>query len=280
VANLDEAQAIRDELQGDLASSTDGGQNVPQPTGFANLSGSFVFDGPVPAPADLGARSDDFSICRPDNAPVLSDALLVDDQTKVIRNVLIFLTTRKPKGFEDDPRWEAERYAASRDSVLAGTAQGFDQHHCVFSSHVFAMRTSQTVEIINSDPVGHNTNIPDLGFNQTIAAGSKAELQPTRVANSPMPVSRSIHNWMKAYMITRDNPYFAVSGRTGGFEMLDAPAGVELEFRIWHEKSGFLSGDVTLNGELHRIKGGRLKLTLAPDQPQELKFVLPAAMFD
>ena len=43
---------------------------------------------------------------------------------------------------------------------------------------------------------------------------------------------------MKAYMLPRENGYFAVSADDGSFEIANLPAGEELEIQVWHESAG------------------------------------------
>ena len=96
--------------------------------------------------------------------------------------------------------------------------------------------------MLNSDPVGHNTNIAGGGTAATInatipAAKSYAMYEPGGESPEPFAVSCSIHPWMSAQMIVRDSPYFAVTKPDGTFEIANVPAGVPLEFRVWQEKS-------------------------------------------
>jgi hypothetical protein len=192
--------------------------------------------------------------------------------------VLIFLANA-PKG---NANWIHSSYQATQDGTLAGR-DGFDQKECIFLSHVFAMRSTQKLEILNSDPIGHNTNIaPTKGaqpFNQTIPAGATTLYAPGGESSAPFPVSCSIHPWMSAWMITRDNPCFAVSKPDGSFEIPYAPAGVELEFRIWQEAAKFVDGTVMVNGQATKLSKGKFTLTLEPDKPTSLEFVIDSPMF-
>ena len=62
-----------------------------------------------------------------------------------------------------------------------------DNQHCRFEPHVLAMRTSQPLEVKNSDPFAHNTNIAGVAnslANQVISANSSdtKTLSPCRRA--------------------------------------------------------------------------------------------------
>ena len=43
---------------------------------------------------------------------------------------------------------------------------------------------------------------------------------------------------MVAYMLPRENGYFAVTDAEGRFEIANLPAGEPLEFQVWHESGG------------------------------------------
>ncbi len=79
-------------------------------------------------------------------------------------------------------------------------------------------------------------------------------------------------------MIVCDNPYFAVTADDGSFEIANVPAGVDLEFRVWHEKSGPLQ-EVLVDGESKKWSRGRFKEKFDPDQRHELNVSVDASVF-
>ena len=134
-------------------------------------------------------------------------------RTGGIKDVVIYLAGpgKFPVG---DPKWEHPDYAAKANAVLE-----FDQKNCVFLTHMFAMRSKQKAKVLNSDPVGHNTNIQGGGkaapINATIPSESFATYEPGGESPEPFGVSCAIHPWMSARMIVRDSPYFAVTKPDG-----------------------------------------------------------------
>jgi len=246
-----------------------------EPTGWATLKGSFKLDGTAPAPVPLTIDKDQ-AVCAPGGKQVLSESLVVDSASGGIKDVVIYLATpaKFPVG---DAKWEHPDYAANREATLE-----FDQKNCVFLSHMFAMRSKQKLKILNSDPVGHNTNVTGGGkagaINATIPAQAYTMYEPGGESPEPFGVSCSIHPWMSARMLVRDSPYFAVTKADGSFEIPNVPAGVPLEFRIWQEATKFLQ-DVTVNGKPEKWSKGRLKLTLTPDEPKQLDVVVAAGVF-
>src|SRR5205085_8561606 len=89
--------------------------------------------------------------------------------------------------------------------------------------------------IKNSDPITHNTAISppgDKAINPLLPPGDTFKVTFKRPQNKPVNVTCSIHPWMKAYVFPRKDPYCAVSGENGAFEIANLPAGEELEFQI------------------------------------------------
>ena len=235
------------------------------PTGWFTLKGTFTMNG-APARAPLNVNKEQH-ICAPGGKQVLSDRLIVDDATKGVRDVLVFLNNKTPSG---DPAWEHESYTAK-----AGQPVEFDQKNCMFLNHTFAFWTSQKCKVLNSDPTGHNTNINSnemASFNQTLAPNSSLDYDPKKQANEPAAVSCSIHPWMSANMIARDNPYFAVTKADGTFEIANLPAGVPLTFKVWHESLGTVK-----NATGVKFNGKKLvELVGEPDKTVEWTIELPA----
>ena len=252
---------------------TSGGGTVavlPDPEGFASLRGNFKITGAVNPLSPLATSGNDRAYC----GPVPDDRIVVDAE-KNLKNVLIFLSMKLPAAEEQRyGKWIHESYRETESAVLAGAA-AFDQEKCRFKSRIFAMRATQTVKILNSDTVGHNTNVKGpLGvasINPTLPGGSDVDYTPGGAAKSPFAVSCSVHPWMSSWMISLDHPYFAVTAADGSFEIKDLPAGVELTFSLWHEKTQWLKNvDVVPADQIKTDKRGKFKMTLSAGQETEI----------
>ena len=255
------------------AAATGTAAAAAEPTGFATFRGRFTLVGNAPERAPLDVNKEQ-NVCAPGGMKVLSEALVVDPATGGIKDVFIYLNQKIPT---DDAKWVHESYGNSASEPVV-----FDQKACIFLTHAVAMRSTQPLKILNSDPIGHNTNIAGSGsaqpFNQTVSAGGEITYQPNGEAASPFDVTCSIHPWMSAKMIVRNSPYFAVTKADGTFEIPYVPAGVPLEFRVWQEKSGFIQ-KVTVDGQGANWSKGKLPLTLQPDQDLEMNVAIDAAAF-
>ena len=104
---------------------------------------------------------------------------------------------------------------------------------------MLGIRVGQTLELKNSDPVAHNSNIQGslLKVNPLIPAGSTSDTRVDAAEGQPIIVTCNIHDWMKGWIVARPDPYFAISDAAGNFEIKDLPAG-DLEFQVLHESAG------------------------------------------
>ena len=115
-----------------------------------------------------------------------------------------------------------------------------DQKGCRYVPHVLGVRTTQPLEVSNSDETLHNVHgMPKVNreFNQgQPIAGMKNSVTFT----SPevmVPFKCDVHPWMSAFIGVVSHPYFAVTGKEGTFELKTVPPGT-YTIEAWHEKLG------------------------------------------
>ena len=251
--------------EGGGATAADAGEAEPMGEGWGALTGVLRFDGSAPQLGSLATGGKDAEVC--DKAPIPDESLIVDSGSGGIKNVIIYArrTSRIHESFE----------------ATADEAQVFDQENCVFLTHVKPMRVSQPLTIKNSDPIGHNTNISppaDRSVNVLLPGGGESEFQFTRQQNTPVAVACNIHPWMKAYILPRNDPYFAVTDAEGRFTIENLPAGEEIEFQVWHERAKGSQGSLQITGLTDG--NGRFKQTIPADGEIDLQTVqVPAASF-
>ncbi|MCC7085096.1 MAG: hypothetical protein IT427_08820 [Pirellulales bacterium] len=234
-------------------------------TGWATLKGRFVYEGDPPKPSPLNINKDQ-DVCG--KHPLVDESLKVGSD-RGLENVVIFVRNRK---VEVNPEYAAD---ANKPVVL-------DNNGCRFEPHVLTMRTTQPLMVKNSDPVGHNTNADlksNAPFNVIVSANTDAEQKIGSAEAMPATVTCNIHPWMKAYMLVQPHPYMAVSSKDGSFEIKNLPAGVPLDFQLWHEASTGSNHALEIqSGDLKTPANGRVTLTLKPDEIRDLKDVnVPAA---
>jgi hypothetical protein len=229
-------------------------------TGWASLRGRFTFAGSAGEPKPLVVDKDT-EVCTAGGRKLYDRSLLVDGASKGLANVVVF----------------ARKTSRVKNPVPAESLL-FDQKNCEFLTPVFAARVGQVVEVKNSDPVGHNTNIANTSFNQLIAAGGSTPYKADTETAVPTVVTCNVHPWMKAYAVFRKDGYVAVSAADGSFTIPDLPAGEPIEFQVWHER-GASNGAVGLaKPDLKWTPKGRFTITLQPDEDRDLGVLdIPAA---
>ncbi len=234
-----------------------------EPTGWATLTGTFVYDGAVPEREAITVTGDNAAQCGPFN--LRSESLLVNEANNGISDVFVFL-----RGMVD----HHESYNEQENASIQ-----LSNKDCRFEPHALGIWLPQTLRVTNDDPFGHNTNINSPGdreanSNMTVQPNSEQTTQFTRRQTSPFPVTCNIHPWMRALVLPSETPYFAVTDENGKFTIANVPAGIELEFQVWHEKSANLNADPSWNN-------GRFKVTLEPDQTMDLgEIKAVAALFN
>jgi hypothetical protein len=268
VANAETAKAIRTSL--DKGGGTGGTEAVASTgTGWATLSGRFVYAGEPPQMAPYNVNKEP-NVCTHGGRAPLQETLLVDSGTKGIKNIVVFLRT------------------ASRvhDSAKPSTQPAvFDQKTCIFLSHVMGVTVGQPIQIKNSDPTGHNTKVQGAKntFNQTVESGKAIDYVMQKEEATPANVSCSIHPWMKAYLLPRANGYYAISAADGTFKIENLPAGEPLEFQVWHESGAGTEGSLVPGTPetkaLNWSNRGRFKVTLQPDDVKDIPITVPPAAF-
>lgn len=270
--NAQEVAVLKKELAASRGATGDAAKAetpAAEPTGWGTLKGSFTLVGGAPPRTPLDINKDT-AVCSA-GGPILSEEIVVSPDGG-IQNIVVFVS-QKLSG--DEPWTHASAKLGKTDPVQ------FDQKNCVFTTHLLALQSTQPIRLTNSDSVGHNANLAansNARFDQTIAGGGEALYQPKAEEREPFPVSCAIHPWMKAWVITRNNSYFAVTKPDGSFAIENLPAGVDLEFRVWQERSKWVSR-AKVNGDAAKWPSGKFKVQVKPGDVTEMKVELDASLF-
>jgi hypothetical protein len=229
------------------------GEAAATGTGWGTLKGRFTFAGTPGQPKALVVDKDT-EVCSMGGMKLLDRSLLVDGSTKGLANVVVFA-----------------RKTSRVKNPVSETPLVFDQKNCEFLSPVFAARVGQPVDVKNSDPIGHNTNIAGSSFNQLIPAGQGTIYKPDAETGMPTMVTCNIHPWMKAYAVFRKDGYVAVSDKDGAFVIPDLPAGETIELQVWHERSTGPNGALGIEKpDLKWTPKGRFQIKLEPEEIKDL----------
>jgi len=233
---------------------------------WATLKGHLVVDGKMGSPAPVNADKD-VAVCGKQK---LVDEKVVVSPAGDLANAVVYV---RDKSVEVSPEYAK----TAKDEVV------LDNKDCRFEPHVVILRTTQSLLLKNSDPVGHNTKVDLIkndSFNDMLPASQS--LKKTGLSKEetlPLNVSCSIHPWMNAVILIRNNPYAEVSKADGTFEIKDLPAGVELEFQFWQEKAGNLK-NIKNDKDFATDGKGRVKLTLKPGVTDLGTIKIPSGAFE
>jgi hypothetical protein len=223
--------------------------------GWGSIKGKFVIDGAAPKLAAIDASKDALCVAA---HPV--DESVVVGKDGGIADIVVFLRVARGKTVDVNPE-----YDASKNQTVT-----LDNKGCSFRPHVSLVRIGQPFVVKNSDTIAHNTKLEmqaNGGGNPLLPAGDEKKFDFAKPEAIPQPVSCNIHPFMHGFILVKDDPYMAVSGEDGTFEIKNIPAGKQ-EFVFWQEVHGYLK-DVKFKGGA-ASKQGRAELTIEDGKTLDL----------
>jgi plastocyanin len=122
----------------------------------------------------------------------------------------------------------------------AGKPADMDQRKMQFIPHVLPIVAGTTVKFLNSDPTPHNVFSPDnekynLG---TWPQGQTKDYVFSKCAKPPCVYTQlcRVHSEMEGYVVVLQNPFFAVTGKEGHYQIDNVPPG-NYTLAVWHSKA-------------------------------------------
>jgi hypothetical protein len=196
----------------------------------ATITGKVVLDGTPPAATVIKTSSD--PTCAEANKGDLKTETFVADNGG-LENVFVYVK---------DGLGNKYIFDTPTDPVK------LDQKGCHYVPHVLGVRTTQPLQIVNSDNTLHNVHgMPqtnqEFNFGQPVAGVSNTVTFTT--PEVLIPFKCDVHSWMNAYIGVVDHPYFAVTANGGKFELRTIPPGT-YTIEAVHEKLGRQTQQVTL----------------------------------
>ena len=227
-----------------------------QDAAWGTLRGRFLFEGPLPAVEKLQIERDS-EVCG--LTGLVDESLVIHQENRGLQNVILWLESKTPVPVHPDYLNNAPKPAR------------LDNNGCRFEPRVVQLRTGQSLELRNSDPVAHNAAAwlkRSTPFNEVIPIGQSTQRIIRKAETLPARVDCSIHAWMRAWLVVLDHPYSAVTDKDGRFELTNVPAG-QWRIRMWHERPGNLT-ELEQDGRPQTLDKGALTLTIPADGELDL----------
>jgi plastocyanin len=146
-----------------------------------------------------------------DGQVILHNDVVVDAKSKGLRNVAVVLD------------WKEKVAADAKAKPVV-----VDQRDMLFVPRVVTVQEGRKVRFENNDLYNHAVSAQSVHaenvFNVTTPAGQPYEHQ-FKWQKNPIPIGCVLHSWMRAYVITAQHPYHAVSDAQGKFRIENVPAG-------------------------------------------------------
>jgi hypothetical protein len=173
-------------------------------TGGGTIEGKIIFNGDVPTKKIIPTK--DVEVCGDPR----EEPLIEVGADKAVQNAVVYLVdVAKGKPWPPQPK-----------------PPELDNLKCRFVPEVSAMRSGPLV-VVNSDPVLHNTHGyygKRTAFN--MALPNKDQRIPTSLDRAgTVRVDCDAHGWMEGWIYVVDNPYYAITGADGKFNIADVPPG-------------------------------------------------------
>ncbi|HEY1936569.1 MAG TPA: carboxypeptidase regulatory-like domain-containing protein [Candidatus Angelobacter sp.] len=188
------------------------------PATAGTISGVISFKGATPKMKLLDMTADPG--CP--RSPQPAEAVVVNNGK--LANVFIYVKEGLPQG----------SFAVPSEPLV------LDQKGCRYNPHMMGIMAGQPLKITNTDTADHNIHdMPskNQAFNESQMPTDKPITKTFSTPEMMIPVQCNQHPWMRAYINVMTNPYFAVSGPDGRFEIKNLPPG-EYTLAAVHEKFG------------------------------------------
>jgi len=195
------------------------------PATAASVSGTVKFDGAAPKAAKIDMSQD--ANCQGSNT---AENVVVSDGK--LANVFVYV----------------KEGLGSRTFDVPKGAVTLTQSGCKYKPHVLGVMAGQTIKIINGDPTTHNihpTPKDNREWNESQAAQAPPLEKVFAREEILLPVKCNQHPWMRMFVNVVKNPFYAVSGADGKFEITGLPPG-DYTIAFVQEKLGEQDLKVTL----------------------------------
>jgi hypothetical protein len=185
------------------------------------------------------------SLPKPDRVPVHRDSRFCGETVSIDK-----IQVERASGGIDDVVISLEGIVRGKPLVPDKTVITFENHTCRFVPRTNVAVVGSMLEILNRDPILHNTHMRIDGrsgptiINVVQPAGVDVIMKTLQTAGF-FDIRCDAHTFMQASMHVFEHPYFAITDSTGRFEMAQVPPGT-YRLRMWHEALGARTKTITV----------------------------------
>jgi plastocyanin len=195
------------------------------PSTVATVSGQAKMDGVAPKPAKIDMSQD--PACKGANE---AEAIVADNGN--LANVFVYIKDGLGSRNFDVPK----------DPVV------LDQSGCKYHPHVLGVMAGQTVQIKNDDQTTHNihpTPKDNREWNESQPPAAAPIEKSFAREEIMLPVKCNQHPWMKMYINVVKTPFYAVTDKSGKYEIKGLPPG-DYTIAFVQEKMGEMTQKITV----------------------------------
>jgi len=195
------------------------------PATVATVNGTVKFDGAAPKPSKIDMSQD--PACKGSNE---AENVVVEGGD--LANVFVYVKDG----------------LGSRTFDVPATPVVLDQSGCKYHPHVLGVMAGQTVQIKNDDQTTHNihpTPKDNREWNESQPPSSPAIEKNFAREEIMLPVKCNQHPWMKMYISVVKSPFYAVTDKSGKYEIKGLPPG-DYTIAFVQEKLGEQDQKVTV----------------------------------
>lgn len=206
---------------------------VQDVTDGGTLSGKITFSGTAPDPIEIPIEKNQ-EICGEGTRKIVE--VTVGGNGGLQHSVIYFENVNAGKDWsKPEGGWE------------------LNQKNCTFLPWVQVMKNKDNIKVTNNDPVLHNIHTYELIgkvrrtlFNEgQPTQGFTFEKKVRMRRGNVMKIECDAHNFMHAYSLVLNNPYWAITAPDGTYKIDQIPPG-KYKVTVWHSLLGTATSEVEI----------------------------------
>jgi plastocyanin len=128
---------------------------------------------------------------------------------------------------------------------VAGDTSPVRNKHCAFHPRIEVAGPGSVAELINDDPLMHNTHVTSGNrtmVNVALVAGGNSVRKPFKKPGLYL-LKCNVHKFMSGYRYVFDDSLYAMTNEAGQFRITGLPPGTHT-LTVWHETLGTIHKEV------------------------------------